>query len=47
MERLNRRLGRDALFYAGSGIRRDWRAFAKMKSRHFTTSWGQILEVDA
>ena len=47
VDAINRRMGRDTVFYAGSGVRRDWKAFANMKSRHFTTSWGQILKIGA
>jgi hypothetical protein len=42
---INRRMGRDTVFYAGSGIRRDWMAFANMKSRHFTTDWRVMITV--
>ena len=31
LDAINRRMGRDTVFYAGSGIRRDWAAFANMK----------------
>jgi DNA polymerase V len=45
LDALNRRLGRDTVFYAGSGLRRDWKAYATMKSDHFTTDWRQILRI--
>ena len=44
---INRRMGHDTVFYAGSGIRRDWQAYANVKSRHFTTDWRQMLRVGA
>ncbi len=47
LDAVNRRMGRDTLFYAGSGIRRDWEAFANMKSQHFTTDWRQVPSVHA
>ncbi len=47
LDAINRRMGRDTVFYAGSGIRRDWRAYANLKSRHFTTDWRQIMQVRA
>ena len=28
LDAINRRMGRDTVFYAGSGIKRDWAAFA-------------------
>jgi DNA polymerase V len=45
LDTVNRRMGRDTLFYAGSGIRRDWKAFANMKTQHFTTDWGKMLRI--
>ena len=45
LDAINRRMGRDTVFYAGSGIRRDWAAFANMKSRHFTTDWRQVMTI--
>jgi DNA polymerase V len=47
LDAINQRMGRDTLFYAASGIHRDWKAFANMKSRHFTTDWRQVLQVRA
>ena len=45
LDTINRRMGRDTVFYAGSGVRRDWKAFANMKTQHFTTDWRQVLTV--
>lgn len=47
LDSVNSRMGRDTLFYAAAGIRRDWRAFANMKSQHFTTAWDQMPIVKA
>jgi DNA polymerase V len=47
LDTVNRRMGRDTVFYAGSGIRRDWRAFANMKSQRFTTDWAQLMRIQA
>lgn len=33
--------------FPGSGLRRDWAAFANMKSWHFTTDWRQVMRVRA
>ena len=37
LDGLNRRLGRDTVFYGAAGVRREWKAVAKKKSGHFTT----------
>jgi DNA polymerase V len=44
---INRRMGRDTVFYAGSGLRRNWKAFANMKFRYFTTDRRQVMRVRA
>jgi DNA polymerase V len=43
VDAINRRMGRDTLFYAATGIRRDWAMSATMKSQHFTTNWQQMM----
>jgi DNA polymerase V len=45
LDAINRRMGRDTIFYAASGVRRDWAKAATMKSQHFTTDWQQLLRV--
>jgi DNA polymerase V len=45
LDAINRRMGRDNVFYAASGIRRDWAMARNMKSQHFTTDWQQVLQV--
>ena len=45
LDAINRRMGRDTVFYAGSGIRRDWKAYANMKTQHFTTDWRQVMRI--
>jgi DNA polymerase V len=45
LDAINRRMGRDAVFYAAAGVKRDWAMAATMKSRHFTTDWQQLLQV--
>ena len=47
LDTLNRRMGRDTVFYAGSGLHRDWKPSAEMKTQHFTTDWQQVLRVKA
>ena len=45
LDAINRRTGRDTVFYAASGIRREWAMARSMKSKHFTTDWQEILSV--
>jgi DNA polymerase V len=45
LDAINRRMGRDSVFYAASGVERDWAMAATMKSHHFTTDWQQLLRV--
>jgi DNA polymerase V len=45
LDTINRRMGRDTVFYAGSGIRRDWAAFANMRTQAFSTEWRQMMQV--
>ena len=45
LDTVNRRMGRDTVFYAGSGIRRDWKAFANMKTAAFTTDWQEVMRI--
>jgi DNA polymerase V len=47
LDAINRRMGRDSVFYAASGVKRDWAMAATMKSQHFTTDWQQLLQVAA
>ena len=45
LDAINRRMGRDSVFYAASGINRDWAMAATMKSQHFTTDWQQLMQI--
>ena len=47
LDAINRRMGRDTVFYPASGIRRDWAMARTMKSQHFTTDWQQLMQVTA
>ena len=42
VDAINRRMGRDTVFYAASGVRREWAMARNMKSGHFTTSWDDL-----
>ena len=44
---INRRMGRDTVTYAGSGIYREWKATADLKSKHFSTDWRQVIDAKA
>jgi DNA polymerase V len=45
LDAINRRMGRNTLFYAASGTTRDWHMAASMTSPHFTTDWKQMLTI--
>ena len=45
LDSVNRRMGRNTVVYAGSGIVRDWKAFANKKTLNFTTNWNQLLTI--
>jgi DNA polymerase V len=45
LDDINRRMGRGSVFHAASGVKREWATAAMMKSRCFTTDWGQLLRV--
>jgi DNA polymerase V len=45
LDTINRRMGRDTVFYAGSGTTRNWAAFANMKSQPFSTGWNQMIQI--
>jgi DNA polymerase V len=47
LDAINRRMGRDTVFYAASGIKRDWAMATTMKSRRFTTEWTELMRVGA
>jgi DNA polymerase V len=47
IDTINRRMGRDSVFYAAAGTHRDWAMARTMKSPHFTTDWQQLLHVTA
>jgi DNA polymerase V len=47
LDAINRRMGRDSVFYAASGMKREWKMAATMKSQHFTTDWHELLTVRA
>ena len=45
LDTINRRMGRNTVFYAGSGVKRDWAAFANMKTQPFSTDWRQLMQI--
>jgi DNA polymerase V len=47
LDAINRRMGKGTLFYAASGVRREWVMSRSLKSPHFTTDWQQLLQIRA
>lgn len=45
LDSINRKMGKDTLFLAGSGIGRGWRMKQGNKSPCYTTDWAQLAEV--
>ena len=45
VDSINRRMGRDCVTYAGSGIKREWLATANLKSQHYSTDRRQVVRV--
>ena len=45
MDNINRQYGRNTLFLAGEGIKREWTMKRNFLSRRFTTNWKELLEV--
>jgi len=45
MDKINRQFGRDSVFLMGEGIKREWSMRQEFLSKHFTTSWDDLLEV--
>ena len=47
VDKINRRMGTDTVFYASSGIKRRWSMKRQLKSPHYTTSWESLPKVTA
>ncbi|NLO12225.1 MAG: DUF4113 domain-containing protein, partial [Candidatus Cloacimonetes bacterium] len=45
MDKINRQSGRDTLFYASSGIQRDWQMRRARLSPAYTTRWKDLPKV--
>ena len=45
MDKINRQFGRNSVFLMGEGIKREWSMRQEFLSKHFTTSWDDLLEV--
>ena len=45
MDAVNRRYGKEMLFYAAQGINQRWQAPLKQRTPHYTTQWSDILRV--
>ena len=46
IDSLNRKMGKDTLFHASQGTKRDWRMKCDKRSNRYTTSWDELLEVE-
>lgn len=44
IDRINRRCGRDTVFYASSGIRKDWQMKRARLSPSYTTRWSDLMK---
>jgi DNA polymerase V len=42
LDKVNRKYGDNTLFYAATGIRREWKMLRQMKSPHYTTQWAEL-----
>jgi DNA polymerase V len=42
LDRLNKRYGANTIFYAATGVKRQWQMMRKLKSPHYTTSWSEL-----
>ena len=42
---VNRQLGRNTVHFASTGVERSWRLRSEYRSKRFTTSWEELLEV--
>lgn len=42
LDGVNKKYGTNSLFFAASGIRREWKMMREMKSPHYTTNWQEL-----
>lgn len=47
IDKVNMKMGSDTLFYAGTGVERNWSMKRDMKSPHYTTNWNELPIVKA
>ncbi|MFH1050572.1 MAG: Y-family DNA polymerase [bacterium] len=47
MDSINERFGKETMFYASLGIKRDWSMRREMKSPNYTTNWKELPVVSA
>ena len=45
VDAINARMGRGTVFFAASGVERKWKMKREMLSKHYTTSWDELLVV--
>jgi len=42
LDGLNKRYGANSVFYAATGIKREWQMMRKLKSPHYSTNWDEL-----
>jgi len=42
LDKLNQRYGANTVFYAATGVKRQWQMMRNLKSPHYTTSWKEL-----
>ena len=42
LDRVNAKYGANTLFFAATGIKKEWQMMRKMKSPHYTTNWDEL-----
>lgn len=45
IDKINNKLGKEAVYYASSGIKRTWSMKRNLKSPHYTTNWNELPKV--
>jgi DNA polymerase V len=45
VDSINNKMGRDSIFFASQGIKREWQMKAASRSANFTCDWNQLISV--
>jgi DNA polymerase V len=46
VDSINNKMGRDSIFFASQGIKREWQMKAARRSANFTGDWNQLVSVE-